>query len=410
MFSARSFSVSISGQLERHLRRMDALLRRCRRRRGASGRPSRVPSSQTGAPWAAGRTRPRAAVPAAGCTVRIELAAVALEVVAVARAEADRLHALDPAARAAASARRRPGPRSARCGGTGSGTMAASTPAFSRRTRSRFCSMRFAFSFGSCTQVEVQLVLLGAEAPDVLVRAGAHAVGHEAAVADLGDRRRLGRAARASTACSGRPGDHGRRRARAGRAPRRTVGRTSTVCTCCATRRPASLPARELHDERDADQLVEHAAAVQPLAVVLELLAVVGHEDDERAVVEPARLQLAHEAAELLVAVRDLAVVLRDQAVAVERLLVVVARVRPPGGPASGAARTCGRRARAARTGRAGPWCARRGRSGSRAARRASAAPRPPPAAASTTFEGRLPAPCRPAKKSKPCSKFVPAE
>src|SRR5439155_19221161 len=91
---------------------------------------------------------------------------------------------------------------------------------------------------------------------------------------------------------------------------------------------PAAVAlAGELHQQRDADELVEHAAAVQPLAVVLELLAVVGHEDDERAIVEAALLQLPDEAAELLVAVRDLAVVLRDQTVAVERLLEVVTRV-----------------------------------------------------------------------------------
>ena len=61
--------------------------------------------------------------------------------------------------------------------------------------------------------------------------------------------------------------------------------------------------------------------------MVLELFAVVGHEDDERTIVETALLELLDEAAELLVAVRDLAVVLRDQTVAVERLLEVVARV-----------------------------------------------------------------------------------
>jgi hypothetical protein len=61
--------------------------------------------------------------------------------------------------------------------------------------------------------------------------------------------------------------------------------------------------------------------------VIEELLAVVGQEHDQRVVVAAARLQLAHEAAELLVSVRDVAVVLRDHPLAVERLLVVGARV-----------------------------------------------------------------------------------
>ena len=52
-------------------------------------------------------------------------------------------------------------------------------------------------------------------------------------------------------------------------------------------------------------------------------------------VVEAARLQLAHEAAELLVAVGDLAVVLGDQPLAVRGLLVVGARVGR-GWPAAG--------------------------------------------------------------------------
>jgi hypothetical protein len=63
--------------------------------------------------------------------------------------------------------------------------------------------------------------------------------------------------------------------------------------------RAAAAAARQLEHQRDADQLVEQAAAVEPAPVVEELLAVVGHEEDERVVVEAQRLQLAHEAAEL---------------------------------------------------------------------------------------------------------------
>ena len=66
---------------------------------------------------------------------------------------------------------------------------------------------------------------------------------------------------------------------------------------------------------------------MEPEAVVEELLAVVGEEHDEGVVVEARLLQLAHEAAELAVAERDVAVVLRDHPLAVERLLVVGARV-----------------------------------------------------------------------------------
>jgi hypothetical protein len=61
--------------------------------------------------------------------------------------------------------------------------------------------------------------------------------------------------------------------------------------------------------------------------VVEELLPVVGHEDDERAIVEAALLEPAHEAPELLVAEGDVAVVLRNHPLPVERLLVVAARV-----------------------------------------------------------------------------------
>ena len=91
----------------------------------------------------------------------------------------------------------------------------------------------------------------------------------------------------------------------------------------------AALPlvAGELHDERHAVELVEEAAAVEPEAMVEELLAVVGEEDDERVVVQPVLLELTDEAAELTVAERDVAVVLRDHPLAVERLLVVGARV-----------------------------------------------------------------------------------
>ena len=66
---------------------------------------------------------------------------------------------------------------------------------------------------------------------------------------------------------------------------------------------------------------------MEPSPVVQELLAVVGEKDDERVLVEPRRLQLPHEAAELAVPERDVAVVLPDHALLVERLLVVGAGV-----------------------------------------------------------------------------------
>src|SRR2546429_439817 len=68
-------------------------------------------------------------------------------------------------------------------------------------------------------------------------------------------------------------------------------------------------PGRRLHDERHVDLLVVERRAVPPAAVLLELLAVVGGEHDERAVVEATRPQVVEEDAELLVEVGDLAVV-----------------------------------------------------------------------------------------------------
>ena len=197
-------------------------------------------------------------------------------------------------------------PRTAACGGTGSGTMAASTPGLAAAARARaLCveAVRAAPS-GRCARSKYSSSSSGLKRRTYLSRPvrmpwatkprwliSETAGGSGAPPAQHG----LQRPAR----------DHGRRRAPAGPAPRgRWAGRRPPAP---AGRRggPASRWPRELHDQRDADQLVEHAAAVEPLAVVQELLAVVGHEDDERAVVEAAGLQLAHEAAELLVAVRD---------------------------------------------------------------------------------------------------------
>ena len=69
-------------------------------------------------------------------------------------------------------------------------------------------------------EVEVQLVVVRAEAADVLVALGAHAVGDEAAVADLGERRaRLRRRPRAARWSGRPPRSAGSGQARAPRAP-----------------------------------------------------------------------------------------------------------------------------------------------------------------------------------------------
>ena len=56
--------------------------------------------------------------------------------------------------------------------------------------------------------------------------------------------------------------------------------------------------------------------------MIEELLAVVGHEEDQGVVINPALLQLVDEPAELLIAIGDVPVVLRDQAFAVGRILL----------------------------------------------------------------------------------------
>ena len=177
-------------------------------------------------------------------------------------------------------------------------------------------------------EVVVELVLLGAEAPDVLVAFGADPVGHDPAVADLRDgggpcRLALDHALEGPAGQAGRDRhalvlEHG--------------GHDIHGLDLLGHVLPGAAPSRKLHDEGDPDQLVEHAPAVEPLAVVQELLAVVGQEDDQGVLVEPAVLQHLEEAAELLVAECDIAVVLGHQPLAIGGLEVVGARV--PGGMA----------------------------------------------------------------------------
>ncbi len=174
-------------------------------------------------------------------------------------------------------------------------------------------------------EVEIQLVGLGAEAADVLVPVRPQTMGHDPAVADLRRRRRVLHPAR----------EHGLERTTR---HHRSRGDGQPLALQHGGQYVEDLhllgdaPARraatgELYDEGHPNQLVEDAPPVQPLAVVEELLAVIPQEHEERLVVEPAALQLAQEAAELEVAVGDLAVVLRHEALAVLRLLVVGARV-----------------------------------------------------------------------------------
>ena len=173
--------------------------------------------------------------------------------------------------------------------------MPASTWALRRRTRSGLSRGDARLLARVAPQVEQQLVVVGAEAADVLLVLRAHAVGHEAAVADLGERRtrRLVALERALQRPAGEIGrerhlhrlEHG--------------GRHVDALHLARDARARAAVAGELHDQRDADELVEQAPAVEPEPVVLELLAVVGQEHDERVVVEAQRLELAHEAAEL---------------------------------------------------------------------------------------------------------------
>ena len=67
--------------------------------------------------------------------------------------------------------------------------------------------------------------------------------------------------------------------------------------------------ARGADDQRHVEQLVVERLAVAELAVVPELLAVVGGHDDERAVEEPAAREAAQEAADLPIGPRELGVV-----------------------------------------------------------------------------------------------------
>ncbi len=67
--------------------------------------------------------------------------------------------------------------------------------------------------------------------------------------------------------------------------------------------------AGELHDQRHLDLLAVEQQAVLVLAVVAQTLAVVGEQDDERALVEPAAIELGEEIADQRVGGGDLAVV-----------------------------------------------------------------------------------------------------
>ena len=127
--------------------------------------------------------------------------------------------------RVSSSSAKRPVPADLHDVAEGVGRHARLGPAPGAGARARgSCSATLVCSFGSRREVEVELVVVGAEAADVLVALGAHAVGHEAAVADLGERRAR-RLAAPSARCSGRPAEIGARAARpsprARSAPRR---------------------------------------------------------------------------------------------------------------------------------------------------------------------------------------------
>ena len=79
-------------------------------------------------------------------------------------------------------------------------------------------------------------------------------------------------------------------------------------------------PPGPVQDQRHAHDLVEERLLVPLAAVLEELLAVVGGDDDEGVLEEPALAQRAEDLAEDLVGEADLAVVERDQVLAVARL------------------------------------------------------------------------------------------
>ena len=78
------------------------------------------------------------------------------------------------------------------------------------------------------------------------------------------------------------------------------------------------------HQERHVQQLVVERLPVEELAVIPELLTVIGRDDDERGVEAAAPREAAQQAADLTIDVREVAVVEVDDALAVGRVVLVL--------------------------------------------------------------------------------------
>ena len=93
----------------------------------------------------------------------------------------------------------------------------------------------------------------------------------------------------------------------------------SIISTSACTTSPCREDARRADDQRHVHQLLVDGVAVADAAVLVELVAVVGHDDHRRLLVDAHRLEVGDEARERGVALGDLGVVQR-----LEVLLVVV--------------------------------------------------------------------------------------
>ena len=86
-------------------------------------------------------------------------------------------------------------------------------------------------------------------------------------------------------------------------------GRDVDSCAGAATRVAGPRAAGQLHQQRHLDRLAVEEDAVLVLAVLAQPLAVVGEQDDQRAVVDPELSQLGDQVADHRVGGGDLAVV-----------------------------------------------------------------------------------------------------
>ena len=101
----------------------------------------------------------------------------------------------------------------------------------------------------------------------------------------------------------------------------------STVLTSDSTTRPWPTSG-QAHQQRHVQQLVVERLPVEELAMVPELLAVVGGDDHERAVEAAAAREAAQQASDLAVGVGEAAVVEVDDALAVGLAVAVLPGAR----------------------------------------------------------------------------------